>query len=240
MIKECPLCKRTYADNTLAFCLEDGSLLSAPFDPDATHKLSNHETNLPPTEFINLATADSVAEIQTPAETKAEIPTVVRPAVQMPDVPAQKAEAIMPAAPKSKRLPLVAVGGAMLLAVIALFAIFLVSRSSEKRDTPAKAIRTYIEAIRNKNLQDLKDSLSENTSRLLEAEAKGKNKTLDEILKTELETASAATKPGEVETQNEKITGDNATIEFRCCGNVEWSQRTFVKEKGEWKISASN
>lgn len=35
-IKECPTCKRTYADETLTFCLADGTLLSAPYDPDAT------------------------------------------------------------------------------------------------------------------------------------------------------------------------------------------------------------
>ena len=32
-MKECPTCKRTYADETFAFCLADGTLLSAPFNP---------------------------------------------------------------------------------------------------------------------------------------------------------------------------------------------------------------
>ena len=31
-MKECPLCKRTYADETLTFCLVDGSVLSPPYD----------------------------------------------------------------------------------------------------------------------------------------------------------------------------------------------------------------
>ena len=35
-MKKCPQCKRTYADETLAFCLADGALLSAPYDPNAT------------------------------------------------------------------------------------------------------------------------------------------------------------------------------------------------------------
>jgi hypothetical protein len=39
MIKECPICKRTYADASVTFCLADGSLLSAPFDPEATQHL---------------------------------------------------------------------------------------------------------------------------------------------------------------------------------------------------------
>lgn len=36
-LKSCPTCGRSYADQSLSFCLEDGSLLSAPFvDADAS------------------------------------------------------------------------------------------------------------------------------------------------------------------------------------------------------------
>ena len=38
-MKKCPTCNRTYADETLTFCLADGSLLSAPHDLDATQHL---------------------------------------------------------------------------------------------------------------------------------------------------------------------------------------------------------
>ncbi|MEK6334204.1 MAG: hypothetical protein AABM67_04590 [Acidobacteriota bacterium] len=38
-MKSCPTCKRTYADDTLTFCLADGALLSAPYDPHATQVL---------------------------------------------------------------------------------------------------------------------------------------------------------------------------------------------------------
>ncbi|MEO6390652.1 MAG: hypothetical protein ABIP75_02300 [Pyrinomonadaceae bacterium] len=40
MIKECPNCKRTYEGHSFTFCLADGALLSAPFDPNATKVLS--------------------------------------------------------------------------------------------------------------------------------------------------------------------------------------------------------
>lgn len=40
MIKECPTCKRTYEGHSFTFCLADGALLSAPFDPNATKVLS--------------------------------------------------------------------------------------------------------------------------------------------------------------------------------------------------------
>ena len=32
-MKSCPTCNRTYPDDTLAFCLMDGAVLSAPYDP---------------------------------------------------------------------------------------------------------------------------------------------------------------------------------------------------------------
>ena len=47
-MKRCPQCNRTYADETLTYCLADGSLLSAPYDPEATQVMS-YPTNLPPT-----------------------------------------------------------------------------------------------------------------------------------------------------------------------------------------------
>ncbi|HYX71871.1 MAG TPA: hypothetical protein VE732_03815 [Nitrososphaera sp.] len=39
-MKSCPTCKRTFED-TFTFCLVDGSILSAPFDPQATLLISN-------------------------------------------------------------------------------------------------------------------------------------------------------------------------------------------------------
>jgi len=36
VMKKCPTCDRTYADDTFSFCLADGALLSASYDPDAT------------------------------------------------------------------------------------------------------------------------------------------------------------------------------------------------------------
>jgi hypothetical protein len=35
-MKNCPTCNRTYDDETLTFCLEDGVRLSSPYDPRAT------------------------------------------------------------------------------------------------------------------------------------------------------------------------------------------------------------
>ncbi|MGQ0761797.1 MAG: hypothetical protein ACT4OT_07255 [Acidobacteriota bacterium] len=45
-MKRCPKCNRTYADDTIAFCLADGALLSAPYDPDATLRFPQPKTTL--------------------------------------------------------------------------------------------------------------------------------------------------------------------------------------------------
>ena len=52
-MKSCPTCHRTYSDETITFCLVDGSILSAPFEPDMTQPLAAARlTNPPPTEIL--------------------------------------------------------------------------------------------------------------------------------------------------------------------------------------------
>ncbi len=51
-MKQCPTCNRTYADDSITFCLADGALLSAPYDPVATQRIPARLTNPPPTEVF--------------------------------------------------------------------------------------------------------------------------------------------------------------------------------------------
>lgn len=46
-MKACPTCNRTYADLSLTYCLADGSLLSAPYDPEVTQRLHLPNNNDP-------------------------------------------------------------------------------------------------------------------------------------------------------------------------------------------------
>lgn len=48
-MKRCPTCSRTYADESLTFCMADGSLLSAPYDAQA----KIHRSNAAPTEVMS-------------------------------------------------------------------------------------------------------------------------------------------------------------------------------------------
>ncbi len=54
-MKTCPTCNRTFED-TFTFCLADGSLLNAPFNPQATLVIPEpRETGRPPTEELERA-----------------------------------------------------------------------------------------------------------------------------------------------------------------------------------------
>src|SRR5437763_15240337 len=50
-MKSCPTCNRTFED-TFTFCLIDGSILSAPFDPHATRQIPNARNTDPQTEVM--------------------------------------------------------------------------------------------------------------------------------------------------------------------------------------------
>jgi hypothetical protein len=51
-MKSCPTCNRTFED-TFTFCLVDGAILSAPFDPQTTWQIPQaRNTDPPPTEVI--------------------------------------------------------------------------------------------------------------------------------------------------------------------------------------------
>lgn len=48
-MKRCPKCNRTYADDAFTFCLEDGALLSAPYDPEKKEEpISTIQSGGPP------------------------------------------------------------------------------------------------------------------------------------------------------------------------------------------------
>jgi hypothetical protein len=52
-VKSCPTCSRTYGDDTLVFCLDDGAHLSTPYDPRTTLKGSAARDTRPPrTEIL--------------------------------------------------------------------------------------------------------------------------------------------------------------------------------------------
>ncbi|HKC64605.1 MAG TPA: hypothetical protein VKB86_13270 [Pyrinomonadaceae bacterium] len=76
-MKSCPTCNRTF-DDTFTFCLADGSLLSPPFDPQATLRVpAPRDTEPPPTEVMG---ADALPRTQRAVGVKDVPPTIASPA----------------------------------------------------------------------------------------------------------------------------------------------------------------
>lgn len=54
-MKRCPTCNRTYEDATLRYCLNDGSLLTSDYDPQATQRVDlPRATSGQPTEVMHV------------------------------------------------------------------------------------------------------------------------------------------------------------------------------------------
>jgi hypothetical protein len=85
-MKSCPACNRTYADEELNFCLEDGSILSATDEPDKTLQLSatqNTDSIVTKISYQNAKPADT---IQSPMPT---LPSPQLPTTYYEKAPAQ-------------------------------------------------------------------------------------------------------------------------------------------------------
>lgn len=63
-MKQCPQCNRTYPDDTLAFCLADGALLSASYSPEETLLLPSARTTNPPSTEILPSQQKSPKEVR--------------------------------------------------------------------------------------------------------------------------------------------------------------------------------
>jgi hypothetical protein len=61
-MKSCPTCNRTFED-TLTYCLIDGSILSAPFDPHATLVIPEPRQTEPPPTVVLQSKEEAVEEI---------------------------------------------------------------------------------------------------------------------------------------------------------------------------------
>jgi hypothetical protein len=100
--------------------------------------------------------------------------------------------------------------------------------------TPTRAFMAFYEASKNGDVEAIKATLSKASLDFLTAEAKKENKTLEAALTESLKNSDIPKTTPEV--RNEKIEGDNATIEVKDEKTNSWDSFRFVKENGEWKI----
>ena len=118
-----------------------------------------------------------------------------------------------------------------LVAVTVLLVIALTGAACGKKSTPTETFKAFYEAAKKKDAAGIKKTLSKNLLNRLEDEAKKANKPLDERL------INVSIPEAMPETRNEKIDGDNATLEIKGRGDI-WHPMSFVKEDGEWKLDS--
>lgn len=112
-MKSCPQCHRTYADESFSFCLDDGALLSAAENADATLVLPNQQAD-------HLAqTLPAGNRQRLPGGTRATPPAVdTLPAMVSPQQPPPPADA-----PVRKGKWLLPIVGCLALVAIGFFAV---------------------------------------------------------------------------------------------------------------------
>jgi hypothetical protein len=119
-----------------------------------------------------------------------------------------------------------------MLAFIALLAVALggVAACGKKSSTPTEGIKAFWDAAKKKDAAAMKKTISKRMLTELEAEAKRENKPFDEFL-------VSVNLPDPLETRDEKIEGDNATIDVKTRSG-SWKKTKLVKEDGEWKLDS--
>jgi len=103
--------------------------------------------------------------------------------------------------------------------------------------SPTDVLKTYIEASDRKDLAAVKQTFSKGTMKMYEDAAQKRQIAVDEVVKTQFELASAAKLESKLESGEETIEGDTATVDVKdnSTGNLE--RIPLVKEEGVWKIA---
>lgn len=99
--------------------------------------------------------------------------------------------------------------------------------------TPTDALKAYIAAASKKDVAGMKSHLSAGTLKVMEAGAKAQSKNLDDMLKEE--SGQMPPEAADIKYGNEKIDGDNATVDMTTQGQTV--SMPLVKESGEWKLA---
>ena len=117
--------------------------------------------------------------------------------------------------------------------IVFLAFTLLACAGEQKSQTPFETLQTYTQAIKKKDVAKMRALLSEGSIKMAQDEAKAQNLTVDEvILRENLFSPDQKT----LKFKNEKIEGDNATIEIEnSFGGFD--KIPFVKENGIWKIA---
>jgi len=102
--------------------------------------------------------------------------------------------------------------------------------------SPTATFKAFFEAQQKKDVAGMKKNLSKTSLAIMEKSAKEQNKSVDDLFKEQLD--NPASKTDKIpETRNEKINGNEATLELHNEETNKWDMMYFAKEDGVWKIA---
>jgi hypothetical protein len=102
--------------------------------------------------------------------------------------------------------------------------------------SPTATFKAFWEAQKKKDIAAMKKTMSKGSMAMLEKGAKQQNKTVDEAI-TEGFNTPGVKYDKTPEIRNEKINGNDATLEVQDETSKKWETMYFVKEDGAWKIA---
>jgi hypothetical protein len=102
--------------------------------------------------------------------------------------------------------------------------------------SPTATFKTFYEAQKKKDIEGMKKTLSKGSLAMMDKAAKEQKKTVDQALSEGFDSPGAKTDKMP-DTRNEKIDGDNATLEVQNDDTKKWDKVYFVKEDKDWKIA---
>ena len=120
--------------------------------------------------------------------------------------------------------------------LVPIVLVLLALTSCKFGSSPTATFKTFFEAQKKKDIAAMKKTLSKSSLQMMEKEAKAQDKTIDQAI-TEGFNSPGGKSEKMPETRNEKIDGDNATLEVNDEETKKWETLYFVKEDGDWKIA---
>lgn len=115
-----------------------------------------------------------------------------------------------------------------------VLAFITLACSKATNSTPTGAFQTFYNAVKNGDVAAAKSIMPKKNLEEAEKEAQAKSLNFDDSLKVELKRISTRLPATMPETRDEKIDGENATLEFKDGEN--WRKLSFIKEDGVWKM----
>ncbi|MBA2493344.1 MAG: nuclear transport factor 2 family protein [Acidobacteria bacterium] len=122
--------------------------------------------------------------------------------------------------------------------IFALYSLFIFGcGTTQQTASPTETLKTYIEASDRKDIATIKQTFSKGTIKMYEDAAQKGQISVDEVIKGQLELTSDNKFSSNIESGEEKIEGDAASIEVKNKITGYSEVIPFVKEEGVWKIA---